>query len=134
MLVITYPSLDWIRCLRDLIFVFILFYGNPMTIPENLPLHFKWALAAAEQDHIGGQTYTGHCYDEGWGVEPNLASAFEWYMKAAEQEEVNAQYNIGWYFEHGTGCDIDLGQALFWYRKAAAQEDESAMEAVERLS
>ena len=40
--------------------------GNPMTIPKNLPLHFKWALAAAKQDHVGGQRYTAECYEEGW--------------------------------------------------------------------
>jgi len=33
--------------------------GNPMTIPVNYPLHFTWALAAAKQDHIGGQAYSG---------------------------------------------------------------------------
>ena len=59
----------------------------------------QWALAAAEQNHIDGQLYTGECYDQGWGVESSHASAFEWYMKAAEQEEVNAQYYIGQFFE-----------------------------------
>ena len=47
-------------------------------------------MAAAKQDHVGGQAYTAFCYQEGWGVEPNAASAFEWYMKAAEQEDVFA--------------------------------------------
>jgi len=108
--------------------------GNPMTIPKNLPLSFKWALAAAKQGNVRAQVYTAECYDEGWGVEPNDESAFEWYMKAAEQENVDAQYMLGQYFEHGTGRDIDLIQALFWYRKAAAQDDQEAMEAVERLA
>ena len=108
--------------------------GNPMTIPKNLPLHFKWALASAEQGHIRGQSYTGNCYEEGWGVEQNYASAFEWYMKAAEQEDVDAQYYIGTYFEDGIGTDIDIDQAIFWYRKAAAQGDQEAMNAIERLS
>ena len=108
--------------------------GNPMTIPKNHPLHFKWALAAAQQNHIGGQAYTAECYEKGWGVEPNHASAFEWYMKAAVQEDVNAQYFIGQYFEYGTGTDIDLMQALVWYRKAEAQGDQEAEDAVERLS
>ena len=75
--------------------------GNPMTIPVNHPLHFRWALAAAKQGHAKGQVYTGDCYEEGWGVEPNLVSAFEWYMKAAEQEDARAQYKIGEYFEEG---------------------------------
>jgi TPR repeat protein len=108
--------------------------GNPMTIPKNHPLCFKWALAAAKQGDGEGQTYTGDCYKRGWGVERNYASAFEWYMKAAEQEEVNAQYYLGQFFEDGKGRDIDIEQALFWYRKAAAQEDQMAMEAVERLA
>jgi len=108
--------------------------GNPMTIPKNLPLCFKWSLAAAKQGNVGGQTYTGDCYDQGWGVDQNFGTAFEWYMKAAEQEDVAAQYYLGEYFEHGLGIDVDLIQALFWYRKAAAQEDQEAMVAVERLS
>ena len=108
--------------------------GNPMTIPKNDPLHFKWALAAAKQNHVDGQAYTARCYEKGWGVEPDYETAFEWYMKAAVQEDNIAQYNIGQYFEHGTGTDIDLIQALFWYRKAAAQEDQEAMAAVERLA
>ena len=108
--------------------------GNPMTIPKNLPLHFKWSLAAAKQNHVGGQVYTAWCYEQGKGVEPNDESAFEWGMKAAEQDDVDAQYFIGNYFEDGTGTDIDLIQALFWYRKAAAQGDQEAMEAVERLA
>ena len=60
--------------------------GNPMTIPKNLPLHFKWALAAAKQGHVRGQSYTAECYEKGWGVEQNEDSAFEWYLKAAEQK------------------------------------------------
>jgi len=107
--------------------------GNPMTIPKNLPLCFKWALAAAKQGDIGGQVYAAHCYEKGWGVEPDLASAFEWFMKAAEQENEYAQNNIGRFFEFGYGIDIDLIQALFWYRKAAAQGLQDAMNAVERL-
>jgi len=108
--------------------------GNPMTIPVNYPLHFKWALAAANQDHIGGQAYTAECYEKGWGVEPNVESAFEWLMKAAEQEDDEAQYFIGRDYEDGRGRDIDLIQALFWFRKAAAQGYQAAMEAVERLA
>ena len=65
-----------------------------LSIPKNHPLCFKWALAAAKQGDRGGQTYTGDCYEQGWGVEPNVASAFEWYMKAAEQEDEYAQYYI----------------------------------------
>ena len=108
--------------------------GNPMTIPRNHPLCFKWALAAAKQGNKGGQRYTGDCYTEGWGVELNNASAFEWYMKAAEQEDVFSQYYIGEFFEHGIGRDIDLIEALFWYRKAEARGDQDAANAVERLS
>ena len=80
--------------------------GNPMTIPKNLPLHFKWSLAAAKQDHVGGQTFTARCYEEGWGVAPNLASAFEWYMKAAEQENAFAQRRTGICFEEGKGLSL----------------------------
>ena len=108
--------------------------GNPMTIPLNHPLHFKWALAAAQQGDKDGQVYTADCYANGWGVERNLVSAFEWYMKAAEQDDSIAQYCVGRYFEEGRGTDIDLIQALSWYRKAAAQGYQVAMEAVERLS
>ena len=108
--------------------------GNPMTIPKNLPLCFKWALAAAKQNHIGGQAYTAECYENEWGVERDYASAFEWYMKAAEQDDDVAQHCVGRFFEDGIGRDIDLIQALFWYRKAAAQEDQEDMVAVERLS
>jgi len=108
--------------------------GNPMTIPQNLPLHFKWALAAAKQGNVDCQKYTGDCYDEGLGVEPDLDSAFEWYLKAAEQDDDYAQFMIGRIFEIGRGTGIDLIQALFWYRKAAAQGDPEAMVAVERLS
>ena len=104
------------------------------TIPQNRPLHFKWAFAAAKQDHVGGQAYTGRCYDQGWGVERNYASAFEWYMKAAEQDNSYAQYKIGTYFESGRGGEIDLVQALHWYRKAAAQGIQLATNAVERLA
>ena len=108
--------------------------GNPMTIPKNLPLHFKWSLAAAKQGSIGGQAYTAECYEEGWGVEQNDESAFEWWMKAAEQEDSIAQYYIGQYFEHGTGIDIDLIQALVWYRKAAAQGYQDAIDAADTYS
>ena len=108
--------------------------GNPMTIPVNHPLYFKWALAAAKQGDADGQTYTGDCYERGFGVEPNEETAFEWYMKATEQDDVDAQRCVGRFFEYGKGRDIDLVQALFWYRKAAAQEDQRAMFAVERLS
>ena len=107
--------------------------GNPMTIPKNHPLCFRWALAAAKQDHIGGQAYTAECYEKGWGVEPNHASAFEWYMKAAEQEDSFAQRRTGICFEEGKGCEINVDQALFWYRKAAAQGDQYSISAVERL-
>ena len=108
--------------------------GNPMTIPQNLPLHFKWALAAAKQGHIGGEAYTAECYEKGWGVESSHTFAFEWWMKAAEQEDSIAQYYVGDFFEIGRGRDIDLIQALSWYRKAAAQGDQEAIDAVERLS
>jgi TPR repeat protein len=108
--------------------------GNPMTIPKNLPLHFKWAFAAAKHDHVGGQAYTGRCYDQGLGVERDYASAFEWYRKAAEQENRFAQYRVGRMFEYGRGRDIDLIQALFWYRKAATQGWQHAANAVERLA
>jgi len=108
--------------------------GNPMTIPKNDPLHFKWALAAAKQDHVDGQAYTAVCYEEGCGVEPNNESAFEWYMKAAEQEDEDAQYCVGRFFENGRGREIDLIQALFWYRKAATEGWQLAMDAVERLA
>ena len=108
--------------------------GNPMTIPVNHPLCFKWALTAAKQGYIGGQAYTAECYDEGRGVAPNLESAFEWYIKAAEQEDAFAQRRTGICFEEGRGCEINLDQALFWYRKAAAQGDLYAINAVERLA
>ena len=91
-------------------------------------------MAAAKQGDAKGQTYTGDCYEEGWGVEPNLVSAFEWYTKAAEQEFVDAQYYLGQFFEHGKGRDIDLDQALFWYQKAEAQGDQLAADAVERIN
>ena len=100
------------------------------TIPVNHPLHFKWALAAARQDHAEGQAYTATCYENGWGVEHNYASAYKWWMLAADI----AHYYVGQYFELGKGRDIDLGQALFWYEKAAAQGEQSAIDAVERLS
>jgi TPR repeat protein len=108
--------------------------GNPVTIPKNLPLHFKWALAAAKQNHIRGQRYTALCYKNGWGVERNFTSAFEWLMKAAEQEDSIAQHRVGRMLEYGRGTDIDLVQALHWYRKAAAQGYQTAMAAVERLA
>jgi len=108
--------------------------GNPMTIPKNHPLCFKWSLAAAKQGDADGQRYTAECYEEGWGVEPNDESAFEWYTKAAEQENRYAQFCVGRYYEDGKGRDIDLIQALFWYRKAAAQGVQQAANAVERLS
>jgi TPR repeat protein len=108
--------------------------GNPMTIPVNHPLHFKWAMAAAKQNHIGGQAYTAECYQRGWGVEPNDETAFEWWMKAAVQEDSIAQRFVGQFFEYGKGRDIDLVQALFWYQKAEAQGDQWAADAVERLS
>ena len=108
--------------------------GNPMTIPKNHPLHFKWALASAKQNNMEGQKYTARCYKKGWGVAPDHIYAFEWYMKAAEQEDRHSQYMIGRYFEFGRGRDIDLIQALHWYRKAAAQGDQQAIDAVERVS
>jgi len=108
--------------------------GNPMTIPVNHPLYFKWALAAAKQGDADGQTYTGDCYERGLGVEPNDATAFEWYMKATEQDDVDAQRCVGRFFEYGKGRDIDLVQALFWYQKAAALGDQWAADAVERIS
>ena len=108
--------------------------GNPMTIPKNHTLHFKWALAAAKQGDIGGQAYTAECYEKGWGVESSHASSFEWWMKAAEQEDDEAQYYIGRYFEYGYGRDIDEIQALHWYRKAAAQGFQDAIDAVEELA
>ena len=91
-------------------------------------------MAAAKQNHIGGQAYTAECYENEWGVERDYASAFEWYMKAAEQEDAASQYIIGEYFEEGRGRDIDLIQALFWYRKAVAQGllQGDAMNAVEQ--
>ena len=108
--------------------------GNPMTIPRNDPLRFKWGLAAAQQGNIGGQTDAAECYEKGLGVERDYASAFEWWMKAAEQDDDIAQFIIAEYFEEGRGRDIDLIQALFWYRKAAAQGVQQAANAVERLS
>ena len=108
--------------------------GNPMTIPKNDPLCFKWALAAAKQGDVDAQRNTAICYQKGRGVEPNHVSAFEWWMKAAMQDNSHAQYFVGFYFEQGTGRDIDLIQALFWFRKAAAQGIQLAMEAVERLA
>ena len=105
-----------------------------MTIPKNLPLHFKWSLAAAKQGDSEAQRYTAICYQEGRGVEPNHVSAFEWYIKAAEQENAFAQRRTGICFEEGRGCEINVDQALFWYRKAAAQGDLYAINAVERLS
>ena len=108
--------------------------GNPMTIPKNHPLSFKWALAAAKQGDADGQAYTAFCYQDGRGVEQNHASAFEWYVKAAEQEDAFAQRHTGICFERGKGCEINVDQALFWYRKAAAQGDQYAINAVERLA
>jgi TPR repeat protein len=108
--------------------------GNPMTIPRNDPLRFKWGLAAAQQGNIGGQTDAAECYEKGLGVERDYASAFEWYMKAAEQDDDYAQYCVGRFFEDGIGRDIDLIQALFWYRKAATQGWQHAANTVERLS
>ena len=108
--------------------------GNPMTVPKNNPLHFKWASAAAKQGDADGQAYTAECYEKGWGVERNYESAFDWWMKAAEQEDHIAQYYVGEYFEIGRGTDIDSNQALFWYQKAAAQGDDEAIVAVDRLS
>ena len=108
--------------------------GNPMTIPKNYPLHFKWSLAAAKQGHVDGQSCTAVCYENGQGVEQNDAFAFEWYLKAAEQEDIYAQYSLGFIFENGTGRNVDLTQALVWYRKASAQGDQDALEAAERLS
>ena len=108
--------------------------GNPMTIPKNHPLHFRWALAAAKQNHVGGQVYTADCYFHGLGVEPNEETAFEWFFKAAEQDDAESQRNVGWCFENGKGRDIDLDQALFWYQKAEAQGDQLAADAVERIN
>jgi TPR repeat protein len=108
--------------------------GNPMTIPKNHPLHFKWALAAAKQGHVGGQAYTAECYESGWGTERNFHFAFEWWIKAARQNDAIAERCLGQFFEHGKGRDIDLDQALFWYQKAEAQGDQLAADAVERIN
>ena len=69
---------------------------------QKFELHFKWALAAAQQGHTVGQAHTAECYENGWGVDSNETSAFEWSMKAAEHEDSISQFKIGQYFENGT--------------------------------
>ena len=82
----------------------------------------------AEQGHARAQSWVGHMYRTGQGVEENAPEALKWYRKAAEQGDVWAEYMLGLMYDVGIGVPEDPAKAAVWYRKAAEQGDIDAQQ------
>lgn len=72
------------------------------------------------------QSWMGHCYECGNGVEKNLKEAFKWYEKSALNGSGWSQCRLGYSYEYGNGTERNYEKALEWYAKAAEQGNNCA--------
>lgn len=94
---------------------------------NNMPLAFKYFLAAAKENHVDSQYNVGVMYEQGIGVGKNEKEALGWYKKAGMQGNAAAQFNLGVLYENGLGTEVDFAKANEWYRKASVQNDAMAI-------
>ncbi|MDW5290597.1 tetratricopeptide repeat protein [Formosa sp. PL04] len=90
---------------------------------NNMPLVFKYFMAAAEEGHVDSQFNVATMYEQGIGVANNNKEAFSWYEIAAKNGSSAAQFNLGVCFENGIGTSVNFEKANEWYRKASVQGD-----------
>ena len=80
-----------------------------------------WFRKAADQGHLGAQTWLGCAYQRGEGVDKDCVEAVRWYRKAANQGNKEAQLRLGDAYERGEGVNKDLVEAVGWLRRSASQ-------------
>ncbi|QOZ25742.1 DUF3857 domain-containing protein [Bradyrhizobium sp. CCBAU 51753] len=81
----------------------------------------------AEGGDAKAQSYVGHMYESGRGVERNLGEALRWFLMAAEQDDSYSQSQVGVLYESGQGIAHDEKLAAEWYAKAANHNNTDSM-------
>jgi TPR repeat protein len=96
-------------------------------LPVDHAESFKWALKAAQQDHMIAQHNVGGAYLHGSGVEMNLEQARYWYGRAAEQGFAHSEWMMGRIYLEGIGVPPNRDEALKWLTKSLAQRHAPTM-------
>ena len=81
----------------------------------------------AEGGDARAQSYVGHMYESGRGVERNHSEALRWFLMAAEQGDSYSQAQLGNLYENGLGIAHDAKLAAEWYAKAANHNNTDSM-------
>ena len=87
-------------------------YVTGRGVPQDYGEAVRWYRDAAEQGHVGAQTYAGWMYEAGQGVSQDHIEAAFWYQKAADQGDAYAQFSLGCMFENGDGVPHDDAKAV----------------------
>lgn len=95
--------------------------GTPEQKQNNLAQALRWARAAANQNHAGGQNLLGILYEAGLGVPQNKVEAARLYQLSANQNFGSGLLNIGKAYARGSGVPQDFAEARRWLTKAADQ-------------
>lgn len=90
-------------------------------VPVDLAESFKWALKAAQHDHMVAQHNVGGAYLHGLGVEKNLEQARYWFGRAADLGFAHSEWMMGRIYLEGIGVTPDRNEALKWLTKSLAQ-------------
>ena len=90
------------------------YYGEKV-----FPKAIKFFTQAAEDGHVGAQSFLGRCYYKGEGVELDSTKAAAWLTKASEQDDHLAQYYLGLCYENGCGVEQNFATAASYYENAA---------------
>jgi TPR repeat protein len=94
---------------------------------QNFELGLEWLIKSAEQGNIDAQSYLGHSYLTGQGVEKNYVKALKWLTEAANGGHSDAQYHLGMMYFTGTGVQENKKIAKVWLKKAVQQGNEMAL-------
>jgi TPR repeat protein len=92
-------------------------------VVKDIPLAFKWYLAAANRGHANAQFKVGECYLKGEGVPESLDECVKWYRRACNSGSAVAQYNLGNLYSVGFGVKKDLVQAYALYDLASVSSE-----------
>ena len=102
------------------------YYSGTDNIPQDYLKAYGLFLEAAEEGHVGAQSYLGRMLSMGEGVEKNYDKAVKWLKLAAEAGDADAQNRLGVRYEYGQGVNQDYAEAARMFKLSAEQGNAKA--------
>ena len=97
------------------------YYNGTDNIPQDYLKAYGLFLEAAEEGHVGAQSYLGRMLSMGEGVEKNYDKAVKWLKLAAEAGDADAQNRLGVRYEYGLGVYQYYADAARMFKLSAEQ-------------